>query len=185
MGGTQYITEVGDPTATDFYGTRYVFARSDQRTVGLDTRVSWTFTPRMTLEMYAQPFFASAHFSDFHEYAAPRHAVLSVYGRDQGTITSTTGADGVVASYNIDPDGAGPAAPFTVSNPDFTDRSLRGTAVFRWEYRPGSLLYVAWTQQRFDEGPFGDLRFGRERSALFGTQPDNVFLIKASYWLPM
>ena len=139
----------------------------------------------MTLELYAQPFFASGHFFDFNEYAAPRHSRLSVYGRDRGTISSTTNAGGLVTEYTIDPDGTGPAASFVLSNPDFTDRSLRGNAVFRWEYRPGSLLYVAWTQSRFIEDPFGDLRFTRERNALFGTKPDNIFLIKASYWLPM
>jgi hypothetical protein len=185
IGGAQFITSVTDPAATAFYGTRYVFAGSDQRQLGLDTRVSWTFNPRMTLELYAQPFFASAHFFDFNEFAAPRHSRLSIYGRDRGTIDSTTGPNGLVTNYTIDPDGAGPAAPFTLGNPDFTDRSLRGNAVFRWEYRPGSLLYVAWTQSRFDEGPFGNLQAGRERTALFATKPDNIFLIKASYWLPM
>jgi hypothetical protein len=184
-GNAQYITSIDDATATTFYGTRYVLAGSDQKQVGLDTRISWTFNPRMTLELYAQPFFASAHFYDFNEYAAPRHSRLLVYGKDQGTISAATGTNGLVTDYTIDPDGGGPAQPFTLTNPDFTDRSLRGNAVFRWEYRPGSLLYVAWTQSRFIEDPFGDLRFARERNALFGTQPDNIFLIKASYWLPM
>jgi len=184
-GNAQYLDAITDPTATTFYGTRYVFGGSTQTQVGLDTRVSWTFNPRMTLELYAQPFFASGHFFDFNEYVAPRHSRRSVYGRDQGTISTTKGASGLVTEYTIDPDGAGPAASFVLPNPDFTDRSLRGNAVFRWEYRPGSLLYVAWTQSRFIEDPFGDLRFAREREALFGTKPDNIFLIKASYWLPM
>ena len=183
-GHAQYLETIDDPAATTFYGNRYIFAGSTQRQLGLDTRVSWTFNPRMTLEVYAQPFFASAHFFDFTQYAAPRHSALEVYGRDVGTI-DTTSVNGAVTEYTIDPDGAGPAAPFTLANPDFTDRSLRGNAVFRWEYRPGSLLYVAWTQSRFVEDPFGDLRFTREREALFRTKPDNIFLIKASYWLPM
>lgn len=183
-GHTQYLTAIPDTTARLFYGTRYVHAGSSQRQVGLDTRVSWTFTPAMTLELYAQPFFASAHFFDFAEYQAPRKIGLSVYGRDQGTVTPTVDK-GIVTQYTIDPDGAGNAAPFTIANPDFTDRSLRGNAVFRWEYRPGSLLYIAWTQSRFMEDPFGDLRLRRDREALFRAKPDNVFLIKASYWLPM
>ena len=184
-GTAQYITAVADTTAKAFFGNRYVFAGSYQKQLGLDTRVSWTFNPAMTLELYAQPFFASAHFFNFNEYAAPRSSQLRVYGRDQGTVASTTGPDGVVTQYTIDPDGPGAAQAFTLSNPDFTDRSLRGNAVFRWEYRPGSLLYVAWTQSRFLESQFGDLQFGRDREALFGSRPDNVFLIKASYWLPM
>jgi uncharacterized protein DUF5916/cellulose/xylan binding protein with CBM9 domain len=179
----QYVTAISDTTAHLFYGTRYVHAASDQRQVGLDTRVSWTFNPAMTLEFYVQPFFASAHFMDFAEFSAPRRVDLLVYGRDRGTITAQVDS-GIVKRYTIDPDGAGNAQAFTIRNPDFTDRSLRGNAVFRWEYRPGSLLYVAWTQSRFDEGVFGNLRFQREREALFGTRPDNIFLVKASWWLP-
>jgi hypothetical protein len=179
---TQYVQAVPDPTATAFYGTRYVLSAIDQRTLGLDTRVSWTFSPTMTLEVYAQPFFASGRYYDFKEYAARRSSQLSVYGRDQGTVTAAK-SGGVTTQYTIDPDGAGPAAAFTIGNPDFTDQSLRGNTVFRWEYRPGSVLFVAWTQSRFGELPFGDLQFRRDRDALLAARPDNIFLVKASWWL--
>ena len=89
-----------------------------------------------------------------------------------------------MASYAIDPDGTGPAQPFSIDNPDFTQQSLRGNAVFRWEYRPGSVLYVAWTQSRSGSQAFGDLEFERDRTALLAARPDNVFLVKASWWLP-
>jgi hypothetical protein len=56
--------------------------------------------------------------------------------------------------------------------------------VFRWEYRPGSVLYVAWTQSRSGEQAFGDLDFQRDRTALLAARPDNVLLVKASWWLP-
>ena len=55
--------------------------------------------------------------------------------------------------------------------------------MYRWEYRPGSVLYIAWTQSRFASGAFGDLDFSRDRSALFGAKPDNILLVKASWWL--
>src|SRR5438552_1732022 len=44
----QYVTAVTDPTATSFYGKRYVFAFLKARTLSLDTRVNWTFTPNLT-----------------------------------------------------------------------------------------------------------------------------------------
>ena len=72
--------------------------------------------------------------------------------------------------------------PFTIGNPDFTLRSLRGNAVFRWEFKPWSVLFVAWTHSRSGSDQSGDLDFGRDRSALFATQPDNIFLVKASWW---
>ena len=77
----------------------------------------------------------------------------------------------------------GPAAAFTVDNPDFNIRSLRGTAVLRWEYRPGSTLFFVWTQERSGSDSFGDFDFQRDRSALFRDRPINVFQVKASYWL--
>ena len=181
----QYVATVQDPTATAFYGSRYVMSSLNQQTLGIDTRVSWTYSPTMSLELYMQPFFAAAHYFDFKEYVAPRTVALSVYGRDRGTIAETVGRDGVPTKYTIDPDAAGPAAPFTIDNPDLTEASLRGNAVFRWEYRPGSVLYIAWTHSRAADMSFGNLQFWRDRDALYGARPDNIFLIKASWWLPM
>jgi hypothetical protein len=158
-------------------------AALDQPVLGLDTRASVTFSPTMTLEVYVQPFFAAGRYRDFAEYVAPRSRDLAVYGRERGMIGATTDTNGVVTEYTIDPDGIGPAKPFTLANPNFNQRSLRGNAVFRWEYRPGSVLYVAWTQSRSSEGPFGDLEFQRDRTALFAARPDNILLVKASWWL--
>ena len=66
---------------------------------------------------------------------------------------------------------------------DFNIRSLRGNAVLRWEWRPGSALYVAWQQSREDDAPIGDFSFGRDRRALMSTRPNNIFLVKINYWL--
>jgi len=70
-----------------------------------------------------------------------------------------------------------------VRNRDFNLRSLRGNAVLRWEWRPGSTLYFAWQQRRSDRAEIGDFEFDRDRSALFRTRPDNIFLVKVNYWI--
>lgn len=180
----QYVQAVPDTTAKAFFGNRYVMSNLDQRTLGLDTRASMTFSPTMSLEAYMQPFFASGRYFHFKEYVAPRSTETVIYGKDRGTITETTDATGMVTAYTIDPDGTGAASPFTVDDPNFSRQSLRGNAVFRWEYRPGSVLYVAWTQSRSMDQQFGDLDFTRDRQALFATRPDNIFLVKASLWIP-
>ena len=90
---------------------------------------------------------------------------------------------GAARTYTVVPDGAGAAAPFTIAHPDFNFRSLRGNAVFRWEYLPGPTLYVTWTHSRADQASVGDFDFARDREALFQARPDNIFLIKASWWL--
>lgn len=175
----QYIAAVPDPTATAFYGTRYVFGFIHTKTVSLDTRVNWTFTPNLTLQLFAQPFIASGEYSSFREFAAPRALKKLVFGRDVGTIAYDTAS----ATYRVDPDGAGPAQPFTFPNPNFTTSSLRGTAVLRWEYRPGSTLYFVWTQERAGYDPAGNFGFGSARTAIFRDRPTNVFQIKATYWI--
>ena len=179
----QYVRAVGDPTATAFQGTRYVFADVAQRQLSLDTRFNLTFTPTMTLELFVQPFLASGHFSRFKEFVAPRRSAFVELGVDRGSVASATDDAGRVTRYTIDPDANGPAASFDVANPDFNFRSLRGNAVFRWEYHPGSTLFFAWTQQRADQAAIGDFNFARDRNALFSIKPDNVFLVKASWWV--
>ena len=83
--------------------------------------------------------------------------------------------------YTVDPDGSGPADPFSFYNPDFNFKSLRGTVVLRWEYHPGSILYFVWTQNRRDFANPGNLNFMRDLGDLFTAPGDNIFLVKFSY----
>ena len=148
----------------------------------METRVNVTFTPSLSFQLYVQPLIASARYYDFEQFAAPRALAKLVYGRDIGTIDTTTSA-GAVTRYTVDPDGAGPAASFQLPNPNFDLRSLRGTAVLRWEWRPGSTAYLVWTQTRSGSAPLGTLALGRDLSALGGLPSDNTFELKVSYWL--
>ncbi|MBI5601417.1 MAG: carbohydrate binding family 9 domain-containing protein [Gemmatimonadetes bacterium] len=179
----QYVQAVGDPTATAFNGTRYVLSGLNQNTLGMDTRMSVTFSPRMTFELYAQPFFATGKYYGFKEYTAPRSRDVVVYGREAGTIAENRNAEGRVTSYTIDPDGAGAASSFNIANPNFSVRSLRGNAVFRWEYRPGSTLFFVWTQTRSSSEASGEFDLGHDARALTAARPDNIFLVKMNWWL--
>jgi len=174
----QYVRSVTDALATSTYGSRYVFADLGQTTLAMDTRVEWTFTPALSLQVYAQPFVSAGRYSSFKEFKAPRTYDFAVYGVDRGTIARS--AAGI---YTVDPDGAGPARPFTFANPNFTNSSVRGTGVLRWEYRPGSTLYLVWTQERSGYDPTGTFDFGSASTAIFRGSATNVFQIKATYWL--
>jgi hypothetical protein len=182
----QYVTAVGDATVSPgFAGTRYVFGRIHQKTLSMDTRTNVTFTPNLTLEMFAQPFLASGKYTSFKEFAEVKSRHMNLFGRDNGStvVTNRDPQSGAITGYTIDPDGAGPAAPFTFSKPDFNLRALRGTGVLRWEYRPGSTLYFVWTQERDGFDQFGDFNFSRDRSLLFRDRPTNIFQIKGTYWI--
>jgi hypothetical protein len=180
---SQYVREVTDATATNFYGKRYVFSDVHSRTFSMDTRLNITFSPAMSLQLFAQPFISSNDFSSFKEYARTRDSEKLVYGTDIGTVQESL--NNGQRNYVIDPDGAGPAASFQVTDPDFVFRSLRGNAVFRWEYVPGSTLFLVWTQDRASEEGVGDFDFARDRRALFDSPANHVFLIKVNYWLPL
>ena len=67
-------------------------------------------------------------------------------------------------------------------NPDFNYRSFRTTNVLRWEYKPGSTLFVVWQQGREDSVEHGDFNFNRDFGAVFDAPAKNVFLVKFAYW---
>jgi hypothetical protein len=180
----QYVRAATDPLASTTFGRRYVFADIYQTTLSATTRVEWTLTPLLSFQLYAQPFASAGRYRGFKELATPGTRDYILYGRDNGsTVTPVTDpASGKILSYTVDPDGAGVAPSFSIGNPDFRTHSLRGNAVVRWEYRPGSALFFVWQQQRSDFLPFeGDFRTGRDTREIFG-RPSNVFLVKATYW---
>lgn len=176
----QFVTSVPDPTATEFYGRRYIFAGLRQRQLSMNTRANVTFTPTLTFELFAQPLIASGDYVTFNEYVERRKRTQHTFSGDEISSSVVNGQ----RMHTIDPDGpSGPASSFTIADPDFNFRALRGNAVVRWEYRPGSTLFFVWQQNRSDTEPIGNFDFARDRSALFDAHPDNIFLVKATYWI--
>ncbi len=142
---------------TDGQPTRYVFARLRQRTSAFTFRVNYTLTPDLSIQSYAEPFVSAGTYSNYKELI-----------------------NGRAAAY------ADRYAPYAYSgNADFNIRSFRTTNVLRWEYRPGSSLFVVWQQGRSGQGDAGDFRFGRDFGGAFSAPAHNVFLVKLSYWVNM
>lgn len=139
-------------------GTAYTFAHLDQRTTSLTARLDYTVTPTLTLQVYAQPFVTAGKYSDLRELDDPR-------------------ADRYDDRFR----------PYTAETPqDFNVKQFRSNTVLRWEYRPGSVLFLVWQQGRgqFDRDP-GSFDIGRDYGNLFKTRSDNTFLIKGSYWFSL
>lgn len=175
---TQYITAVSDPAAEATYGNRYVFAELEQTTFATAIRLEWTFTPDISLQVYAQPFVSAGSFDRFKQLDRPESMDYSVYGKDIGSVHF----DEESARYEIDPDGNGNST-FGFGNPDFNFRSLRGNAVVRWEFRPGSTIFFVWQQNRTSREQIGNMNVSHDYGELFRTPADHTFLVKFSYWL--
>jgi Domain of unknown function (DUF5916)/Carbohydrate family 9 binding domain-like len=175
----QYVTKVADPTASATFGGRYVFGLLRQTQLTMTTRASFIVTPRVSLQVYAQPLLAAGDYSDFKELARPRTYDFNSYGTGPATLA----LDSVAGAYTADPDGPGPAPSFAFNNPDFNLKSLRLNAVFRWELKPGSAIYGVWTRQQQDSTFPGDFRLGRDAARLFSAPGDDVFLVKIAYWI--
>jgi hypothetical protein len=149
------------PTTDTSKVTHYRFAHLEQRQLGLTLRFTYPFNASMSLQVYAQPFVSKGTFSTVHELSAtPRAADFASRYR--------TSTDTAVANQ---PGG-------------FNYKQFRSNVVFRWEYRPGSTLFVVWTQGRHRfSGVEGTRAFGGDFGDLFALRPDNSFLVKLSYWI--
>jgi Domain of unknown function (DUF5916)/Carbohydrate family 9 binding domain-like len=135
------------------------FGRLDQRTVSLGTRVSYTATPDLTFEFYGQPFVSTGRYSDLRELSATPDA----------------------AAYE---DRYQPYEPPASEPREFMFAQVRTNAVLRWEYMPGSTLFLVWAHGRQDDSDtFSDRPWTRDYRDLFDLHPDNTFLIKVAHWL--
>ncbi|GAB4232244.1 MAG: hypothetical protein Kow00109_04660 [Acidobacteriota bacterium] len=174
----QYVTRVTGAGGED----RDLVAELDQKTLGLTFRVDWALTPEMTLQYYANPFVSVGSYQAFKYFTDPRSADFHRRFR--------TFPGGEV---NLDPwrnllefDETGDGLPdFSIERPDFNFQEFHSNLVFRWEYKPGSALFVVWTQGRSSYQSLLDDSLGHNLRDLFSAPAENVFLVKLSYWLPM
>lgn len=168
----QYVGTFDDPAATATFGQRYLFAALNQNTLSASLRLNWIFTPRLSLELYAQPLLSSGEYTRYKELARPRSYEF--------------GLTGPATPIGNDQLGVTPATPgvpvLEFDDPNFSLASLRGNAILRCEYLPGSTLFLVWTQNRSDTVLDGEFRLGDGVRRMFGGASDNVFLVKLSYW---
>ncbi|HEY0529107.1 MAG TPA: DUF5916 domain-containing protein [Gemmatimonadaceae bacterium] len=161
--GTRYQRNRNDTQWFDNLGvigsdtTHYLFAHLDQELLSFTNRVNYTASTTVSFQFYAEPFLTTGRYFNVRQLAAPRSPVYEERYKPYALATDD-------ASFNI--------------------KQLRGSAVVRWEYRPGSTVFFVWTQGRDQDdrnpGSFSPTRDFRD---LFAARPDNAFLVKASYWV--
>ncbi|MFQ6614095.1 MAG: DUF5916 domain-containing protein [Fidelibacterota bacterium] len=173
----QYVGRWEDPVAVDMYGFRYIVAQLDQKVLAGELRIDYTFTPTLSFQVFLQPYLATGTYSHFKEFARPRSYEFMEYGVD-GSSTIETTDDG----YLLDPTGGDDADIIELGNPDFNYKSLIGNAVIRWEFKPGSTLFLVWTSNGNDFRHPGEMRIRRDLNDLFSQPSDNVLALKITYW---
>ena len=167
----QYVTSTSAVSYEPTFGRRYLFGDLERKTFSLETRADYTFSPTLTLQVFAQPLISSGDYVRYKQLVTPATYDFqaldpTLVGRDQ----------------QVDFDGNG-STDYTFTDKDFNVGSLIGSAVLRWEYRPGSTIFLVWQRQQQGDGTLGNFDFNRDVDALWSAPADNRFMLKVNYWL--
>ena len=142
----------------DENGLHYVIGHLRQKTLFMTTRINYTVRPNLSLQFYGMPFLTAGKYSNFREAAS----------------TMAEKYEDRFAPFNYE------------DNPDFNFRQFRCNLVVRWEYLPGSTIYLVWSQGRTSlEEEQGVFALRNDSRALFDTEPENVFLVKINRWFDL
>jgi hypothetical protein len=169
----QYVTRV-----TYNNEDRYIFASIDRKTINASLRINFNLSPDLTFQYWGQPFVATGKYYDYkyitNPMASDYYSRFHIY--DSGQISS-------LEDYNIDEDKNG-STDYSFGNSDFNVQQFLSNFVLRWEYNPGSSVYLVWSQTRSGFNNSGALDYFNDMGDLFNhgkNTPNNVFLIKFSY----
>lgn len=167
----QYVEETTDQAGN----SHVVMARIREQGAAMTVRVNWTLSPRLSLQAYAQPYIATGRYAQLKDMTAPGAAAY----RDRFTSLEGGGLSLMDGTYTATSNGN----TFSFRRPDFDFRELRSNVVMRWEYRPGSSVFAIWSHGRSSSGNDGRFALGRNLDALGDSDGENVFMVKANYWV--
>jgi hypothetical protein len=184
----QYVTSTEDDSFTATFGRRYLFSDLERRSFSLETRVNVAFSPTLTLQLFAQPLISSGNYLSYKQLMQPRSFQFDVFsegmaapgGDDVTCSDGRTCVDDGSRYVDFDADGS---TDLSFSDRAFNIRSLRMNTVLRWEYRPGSTIFLVWQQSRSSRENIGTFDLDRDFNSLWGIEPENLFIVKFTYWL--
>jgi hypothetical protein len=172
----QYIDELTDEADAP----HFVFGRIRQVVTGMTVRGSWTFSPELSLQVYAQPYIASGVYEGYKEASDP--GARRYEDRYHEYAAGEIAIDRANESISVDRNRDG-QSDFTFDLPDFNFRELRSNVVLRWEYLPGSALFFIWSHGRSEEVSDGRYRGWDDLSALAQATGEHLVMVKANYWI--
>jgi hypothetical protein len=174
MNDFQYVDEIYSGGKQN-----YLMARINSKTLSLSMRVNYNITPDLSIEYSGQPFIASGKYSRFKSVAQPKASNYAdrfkVFNSQNITLNSNTNY------YSVDEDNNS-SIDYSFENPDFNVNEFLSNMVLRWEYIPGSVIFLVWSQNRSFESDRGEFDFSHNLRNLYNYEkPANVFLLKLSY----
>ena len=157
---------------------RYVLGRIDQDTLALTFRADLQLTPDLTIQYYGSPFVSNGRYASFKRVTTPR---ADAYADRFHLLTGSELTYDAGNRYFV----SEPGATYQFANPDFSVREFHSNLVTRWEFNPGSTVFLVWSQARSSAFDRVERSLGRSLDGLWDTPSANVFLVKFSYWLSM
>jgi hypothetical protein len=168
---TQYITTVDNSGAP-----RYILGTIDNETLSASIRLNYTINPNLTIQYYGQPFIFKANYKDLKHVTNP--VADNLYDRFHQYTNNQISFENDIYLFDENEDGV---TDYSIGNPDFSFVQFRSNLVVRWEYIPGSELFLVWSQGVTGTvNPMDGLLDGM-KAGIVDRQPDNIFLIKATY----
>ena len=164
-------------TKTVSNSPRYILGQLDQKTLGFTFKVDYIITPEISLQYYGSPFASIGKYKNFKLVTNPKE---NNYNNRFSMLNPTLSGE----NYGVDENNDN-LAEFTFKNPDFNFYQLRSNLVFRWEFRPGSQLYLVWASDRTENLNPGSYGINDMANRISGTFPSNIFLIKFNYWFSL
>jgi len=160
-------------------GKRYILGTIDQKTLGLTFRIDLNLSPEFSVQYYGSPFISRGSFSELKRITNPEAKKYN----DRFTLyQNPTLAGGV---YELSDYDSGWPVFYSVNDPDFNFHQFRSNLVAKWEYRLGSFIYFVWSSERTGNNGFSEASVGESYRYLREAFPNNIFLVKVSYWFSL
>ena len=173
----QYLDTISDLNVDD----RYIFGRINQKTMGIVMRLDFSITPDLSIQYYGQPLVSAGKYSAIKRITNPRAERYQDRFHTFTDIEIQKDADG---GFTVDENGDG-STVYSLDNPDFNFRQFRSNLIVRWEYNPGSTIFLVWTQERTSFVEDGNFSFRNDLDNLFQEDATNVVLLKVSRWFSL
>lgn len=159
---------------------RYILGAINQSILSFSARINVNIRPNLTIEYWGQPFVTSGKYERLKMVTNPRSANYDnrFHIFDSRQISPQPNEDNY---YLIDENRDG-KTDYQIENPNFNFNEFLSNLVLRWEYLPGSTLYLVWSQNRRYESSLGNFDLSHNLDELYRNEkPNNMLMIKFSY----